>query len=153
MDADDVEKYNCENEKNPFGAEESAQVRAVLGSLGNLEETTNLLQRDQNPMFESVGKFANRTEHRQHESLNKMKANQELLQQVISQLQQFAQQNESRESTQVAIIAQLQSEVATLRDRVQVLTTMGPHFGGIGHLPSLCQVRRRIGEGMGRARN
>ncbi|KAG3078756.1 hypothetical protein PI125_g20890 [Phytophthora idaei] len=127
MDAEDVETFNCENEKSPLGAEESAQVRAVLGSQGNLEETINLLQRDHKLMFESVGKFANRTEHRQHENLNKIKANQELLQQVISQLQQFAQQNESRESTQVAVIAQLQSEVATLRDRVQVLTTMGPH--------------------------
>ncbi|KAG6953961.1 hypothetical protein JG688_00012562 [Phytophthora aleatoria] len=126
MDAEDVETYNGENEENPLGAEEIAQVRAVLGSLGNLEETITLLQRDQNLMFESVGKFANRTEHRQHEILNEIKANQELLQQVISQLQQFAQQNESRESAQEAVIAQLQSEVATLRDRVQVLTTMGP---------------------------
>ncbi|KAG3233671.1 hypothetical protein PI124_g21260 [Phytophthora idaei] len=127
MDAEDVETYNGENEENPLGTEEIAQVLAVLGSLGNLEETITLLQRDQNFMFESVGKFANRTEHRQHKNLNEIKANQELLQQVISQLQQFAQQNELRESAQEAVIAQLQAEVATLRDRVQVLTTMGSH--------------------------
>eukprot|EP00644_Phytophthora_capsici_P000417 jgi/Phyca11/100312/e_gw1.4.1250.1 len=78
-------------------------------------------------MFEAVAKFANRTEQRQQENLNEIKANHELLERVINQFNQFAQRNEARQCTQESIIAKLQSEVTTLRDQVQVLSTKGPN--------------------------
>ncbi|POM78480.1 Retrovirus Polyprotein [Phytophthora palmivora] len=77
-------------------------------------------------MLESVTKFGNRTERRQNENYNEIRANQELLQKVIEQLQEYAHQNAVRESSQESVITELQSEVSSLRGQVQVLASKDP---------------------------
>ncbi|EGZ18929.1 hypothetical protein PHYSODRAFT_332657 [Phytophthora sojae] len=109
MKADAVEDYNSVGEEE--ARKKSSEPKAI-----------NDLQRDQSLMLDSVTKFANRTERRQQDNYKEIRANQELLQQVIEQLQEYAHQNETRQSTQEAVITQLQSEVATLRQQVQLLS-------------------------------
>ncbi|OWZ16603.1 hypothetical protein PHMEG_0009587 [Phytophthora megakarya] len=123
MEADDIDVQTAESQEEELQSNEISQISAVLRRLGALEKTINYLQQDQVLLLGSVTKFANRTERRQNDNFEKIRSNHELLQEVIGQLQDFAYHNEAMQSTQVAVITQLQSEITTLK----FSSTKGPN--------------------------
>ncbi|KAE8897176.1 hypothetical protein PF003_g18803 [Phytophthora fragariae] len=86
----DARENGREENNRPLDAGEIGRVRLVLENLEALEQTLHTLIRDQTSLTEAVAAFATRTERRQNQNMEQIKANQALLHEMINQIQSFA---------------------------------------------------------------
>ncbi|KAE9165652.1 hypothetical protein PF005_g29513, partial [Phytophthora fragariae] len=86
----DARENGREENNRPLDAGEIGRLRLVLENLEALEQTLHTLIRDQTSLTEAVAAFATRTERRQNQNMEQIKANQALLHEMINQIQSFA---------------------------------------------------------------
>ncbi|KAF4130094.1 hypothetical protein GN958_ATG20711 [Phytophthora infestans] len=72
-------EFDVAKDTRPLDAEEIDRLRLVLSNLEALEQILHTLTRDQTSLTEAVAVFATRTEQRQSQNMEQIKANQALL--------------------------------------------------------------------------
>ncbi|GMG15282.1 unnamed protein product [Phytophthora fragariaefolia] len=118
-----------EENNRPLDAGEIGRLRLVLENLEALEQTLHTLIRDQTSLTEAVVAFATRTERRQNQNMEQIKANQALLREVINQIQCFAVRSDQEVASQRSDLASLRAEMDSLQQTVQ-LHNQGLHGAG-----------------------
>lgn len=105
----DIEEIGGLDHAVPLSNEEIGKLRLVIDNLEALESTLHTLTRDQSNLTEAVSDFATRTEHRQIENMNQIKANQALLHEVIKEIKVFATKSETSIAIQGQALASLKA--------------------------------------------